>query len=110
MQHALPTTRTLQSSRSAVIQNTKITSASANSSKVASPTPSTSRKQISAATSTTGNSNNTLNSSKNNTPMAASKRIVERSQTTIIKPEKPQIKDPAEDPLSKQSGVHIDIY
>ncbi|XP_036230859.2 microtubule-associated protein futsch isoform X2 [Bactrocera oleae] len=101
--HALPTTRTLQSSRSAVIQNTKITSASANSSKVASPTPSTSRKQISAATSTTGNSNNTLNSSKNNTPMAASKRIVERSQTTIIKPEKPQIKDPAEDPLSLEN-------
>uniref|UniRef100_A0A0A1X139 Muscle M-line assembly protein unc-89 n=1 Tax=Zeugodacus cucurbitae TaxID=28588 RepID=A0A0A1X139_ZEUCU len=99
-----PTTRILQGSRSSGFQSTKITSGSANSSKVASPTPSTSRKQISAATSTTGSNSNSLNNSKNNTP--ASKRIVERSQTTIIKPEKPQIKDPAEDPLSLENIEH----
>ncbi|XP_050327361.1 LOW QUALITY PROTEIN: mucin-17 [Bactrocera neohumeralis] len=98
--NVLPTTRILQSNRSGGIQNAKITS---DSGKVASPTPSTSRKQISAATSTTGSNSNSLNSSKHNTPMTGSKRIVERSQTTIIKPEKPQIKDPAEDPLSLEN-------
>ncbi|XP_019844542.2 uncharacterized protein LOC105222299 [Bactrocera dorsalis] len=101
--NALPTTRILQSNRSGGIQNAKITSGSTNSAKVDSPTPSTSRKQISAATSTTDGNSNSLNSSKHNTPMTGSKRIIERSQTTIIKPEKPQIKDPAEDPLSLEN-------
>uniref|UniRef100_A0A0K8W1V0 Uncharacterized protein n=1 Tax=Bactrocera latifrons TaxID=174628 RepID=A0A0K8W1V0_BACLA len=101
--NALPTTRILQSNRSCGIQNAKITSGSTNSAKGASPTPSTSRKQISAATSTTSSNSNSLNSSKHNTPITGSKRIIERSQTTIIKPEKPQIKDPAEDPLSLEN-------
>lgn len=92
--------RKIQTSNSGGIQNAKVTSGSTNSAKVASSAPSTSRKQISTVTSTTGSVKNSATSGYNTNTIPA-KRIIERSQTTIIKPEKPQIKDPAEDPLSE---------
>ncbi|CAD7011865.1 unnamed protein product [Ceratitis capitata] len=94
--------RKIQTSNSGGIQNAKVTSGSTNSAKVASSAPSTSRKQISTVTSTTGSVKNSATSGYNTNTIPA-KRIIERSQTTIIKPEKPQIKDPAEDPLSLEN-------
>ncbi|XP_053966828.1 serine-rich adhesin for platelets isoform X2 [Anastrepha ludens] len=100
----IPSNRAPLNNSAGSIQNAKVTSASLNSSKAGMSTASTSRKQISAATSTTGSSSGTLSRRNDNAPITAPpKRIIERSQTTIIKPEKPQIKDPAEDPLSLEN-------
>ncbi|XP_017479808.1 PREDICTED: titin homolog isoform X1 [Rhagoletis zephyria] len=101
------TNRAPPTSTSGHKSSAKVTSGAQNSSK-RTPTPttaSTSRKQISAPTSTTASTSSAPGSSKSTASVVAAppKRTIERSQTTIIKPEKPQSKDPAEDPLSLEN-------